>query len=72
MYISESFEVYMHTYGRRSRSGTHRRDSHVQGVKAHPRDYLNVFCLGNREPVEPNAPPPPKSAKPKSRQVISC
>jgi hypothetical protein len=43
----------------------------MQGVKAHPRDYLNVFCLGNREPVEPNAPPPPKSAKPKSRQVIA-
>ena len=42
----------------------------VQGVNAHPRDYLNVFCLGNREPVDPQAPPPPKSAKPGSRQVI--
>ena len=44
----------------------------MQGVNAHPRDYLNIFCLGNREPVEPNAPPPPKAAKPGSRQVSTC
>lgn len=28
--------------------------------KVHPRDYLNFFCLGNRETKQPDEYTPPK------------
>jgi phospholipase D1/2 len=40
-----------------------------KGVDAHPRDYLNIFCLGNREPVDPNVPPPTTEPKAGSLQA---
>lgn len=41
----------------------------MQGSEAHPRDYLNIFCLGKREPEVPGTPAPTKQPKPKSPQV---
>ena len=46
------------------------RGVRAQGSNAHPRDFLNVFCLGKREPEIPGLPPPAKSAKPGSPQVL--
>lgn len=42
----------------------------IKGSKAHPKDYLNIFCLGTREPEIPGMKPPPKSPKPGSPQAI--
>ncbi len=38
-------------------------------MNAHPRDYLNIFCLGNREPEDPSVPKPTKEPKLGSVQV---
>mmetsp|Transcript_9813 Transcript_9813/g.29512 ORF Transcript_9813/g.29512 Transcript_9813/m.29512 type:complete len:978 (-) Transcript_9813:2047-4980(-) len=40
----------------------------LKGSEAHPRDYLNIFCLGKREPEVPGTPAPTKQPKPKSPQ----
>ncbi len=45
------------------------RGARAQGSDAHPRDFLNIFCLGKREPEIPGVPPPAKSPKPGSPQV---
>lgn len=42
----------------------------IKGSKAHPKDYLNLFCLGTREPEIPGMAKPPKSPKPGSPQAI--
>ena len=45
------------------------KEERLDGIH-HPTDYLNFFCLGNREPSQGNEPPP--MATPNDSQVISC